>query len=66
MKQGTGKTIVGGGKVEPQSTGVNPGAVGNIGIQSVHVKSQPMYQGRGLQAPMVGSSTHKSGSQGKH
>ena len=66
MKQGTGKTIVGGGKVEPRSTGVNPGAVGNIGIQNVRTNSQQMYTGRGYQAPMAGSSTHKSGSQGKH
>jgi hypothetical protein len=66
MKQGTGKTTVSGGKVEPNSRAVNPEAAAEIGLQKTHIKSVPMYEGRGLQAPMVGSTSHKSGSQGKH
>lgn len=61
-------------KVEPVSRGVNPAAVAQIGIkQGAHVdgrditpKSTPMYEGRGLKAPMANCSIHKGGSQGKH
>ena len=66
MKQGTGKTTVAGTKVEPNSRAVNPEYASEIGKQSVHVNSVPMYEGRGLKAPMVGSTSHRSGSQGKH
>jgi hypothetical protein len=53
-------------KVEPKSKAVNPEAVADIGLQKVRYKSTPMYEGRGLKAPMVGTSSHKCGSQGKH
>jgi len=66
MKQGSSKTTMSGGKVEPNSRGVNPEAVAEIGRQTVHTHSVPMYEGRGLKAPMASSTSHKSGSQGKH
>lgn len=66
MKQGMGKTTVSGTKVEPTSRAVNPEYASEIGKQSVHVREVPMYEGRGLQAPMVSSTYHKCGSQGKH
>ena len=66
MKQGMYKTTVAGGKVEPVSKAINPGAAANIGIQQVHTKSKPMYEGRGLEAPMVGTTSHVRGTQGKY
>jgi hypothetical protein len=67
MKQGRAQTsIVGSTKVEPKSQGVNPACVAEIGIQTVRTTSIPMYEGRGLEAPMVSETTHKCGSQGKH
>lgn len=66
MKQGRATTsIVGSTKQEPISHAVDPGAVSEIGIQQ-YGTSLPLYEGRGLQAPMVGETSHKSGSQGKH
>ncbi len=53
-------------KVEPQSKAVNIQYVAECGIQTVRATNIPMYEGRGLEAPMVGSETHKSGSQGRH
>ena len=69
MKQGQA-THSGSGstKVEPVSKAVNVSAVSEIGIHQRHVgraQSTPLYEGRGLKAPMVGSTVHKSGSQGK-
>ena len=66
MKQGTGKSMMGGQKREPIAKAVSPGAVGNIGIQNVRYRSQPLYEGKGYKAPMAGSTTHPRGSQGKH
>lgn len=67
MKQGRATTsIVGSTKTEPKSHAVNPEYVSEIGQQVVRHTSIPMYEGRGLEAPMVGSTSHKSGSQGKH
>jgi hypothetical protein len=66
MKQGMSKTTIAGTKTEPVSQGVNPGAVADIGLQKVRTTSRPMYEGRGLEAPMVGSTSHKSGTQGKY
>lgn len=53
-------------KVEPKSQAVNPEAVAGLGLQRVYYKPVPMYEGRGLKAPMVGETSHKCGSQGKH
>ena len=66
MKQGTGKSTMSGGKVEPKSHGVSPGAVSDLGVHQVRTTSKPMYEGRGIQAPKASPSTHKSGSQGRH
>ena len=66
MKQGTGKSTMSGGKVEPKSKGINPEYAAEIGRQTTHHRSTPMYEGRGIQAPKASPSTHRSGSQGKH
>ena len=66
MKQGRATTsIVGSTKQEPISHAVNPGGVSEIGCAQWGT-STPIYEGRGLSAPMVGETTHQSGSQGKH
>ncbi len=67
MKQGqASSSIVGSTKIEPRSHAINPEAVANIGVQHHYTTSVPMYEGRGLKAPMVGETSHPSGSQGKH
>ena len=67
MKQGRATTsFVGSTKTEPVSRAVNPETVSEIGIHQVRHTSLPLYEGRGLQAPMVSETTHKSGTQGKH
>lgn len=67
MKQGKASSSgMGSTKTEPKSRAVNPGAAASIGIQEVRTRSEPLYEGRGLKAPMVGQTNHKSGSQGKH
>lgn len=65
MKQGMGNSKPGSTKIEPLSKAVNPGAVGNMGLQVTRTPQQ-MYEGRGLKAPMVSSTSHPKGSQGKH
>lgn len=55
-----------GGKVEPKSRAVPPAYPAELGILESRIRSVPMYEGRGLEAPMVGSTVHKSGSQGRH
>jgi len=57
---GTGST-----KREPIAHAVNPAAVSEIGIHQVRATSLPLYEGRGLEAPMAGTTTYESGSQGK-
>ena len=63
-------------KIEPRSTAINPGGVANLGrahgnhaSDSPHgtftPKITPMDAGRGYSAPNIGTSVHKSGSQGK-
>jgi hypothetical protein len=68
MKQGQAKTsLIGSTKTEPMSRAVNPRAVENIGTQHVYTTPKPpMYEGRGIEAPMVGQTNHHKGSQGKH
>lgn len=53
-------------KREPIPHAVNPAAVSEIGIHQVRHTSLPIYEGRGLEAPMAGSEIHHSGSQGRH
>lgn len=75
MKQGRA-THSGSGstKVEPHSRAVSPSHVSEMGSMqgnhtmeegTIRVRSAPMYEGRGLEAPMAGTTIHKSGSQGK-
>ena len=67
MKQGSASTRMAGGKVEPNSRAIDPGAVSEIGIRQVHINSRPnLDAGRGYKAPMASSSIHHCGSQGKH
>jgi hypothetical protein len=67
MPQGQATTSrAGSTKVEPTAKAVNLSAVAEIGVHEVRHTSVPLYEGRGLEAPMVGTDIHKSGSQGKH
>lgn len=74
MKQGTGNRQAGDQKVEPRSTAINPGGVGNIGLaQGSHAEEgdftpriTPMNAGRGFLAPGIATTSNKSGSQGKY
>ncbi len=69
MKQGNSTSRPGDQKREPIAHAVDVCSVANIGLQQVCVgggSSQELYSGRGFEAPMAGSDTHKSGSQGKH
>lgn len=67
MQQGKATSShMGSTKTEPVSKAVSPGAVSEIGIHQVRTTSQPLYEGRGLKAPMTGETSHHSGSQGKH
>ena len=66
MKQGTGNSTNSGQKREPIAHAVSPAAVSEIGIQVVRATSLPLYEGRGLEAPMQGTTNHPCGSQGKH
>lgn len=60
-------------KIEPRSRAVNPAYAGTIGTMlgnhgdegDMRARVPQMYEGRGLSAPMIGSTTHKAGSQGK-
>lgn len=66
MRQGQATTsIVGSTKVEPRSNAVSIVAVSEMGIHEVPA-STVLYKGRGLEAPMVGTTQYEHGSQGKH
>lgn len=67
MKQGTGNNSASAQKREPIPHAVSPAAVSEIGVEQVHTGSGPqMYQGRGFEAPMAGTTHYEHGSQGKH
>ena len=66
MKQGRAtRDVSESSKTEPVSRGVNKSFVSDIGSQVLRSTSVPMYEGRGLKAPMKSIATHKAGSQGK-
>ena len=78
MKQGKA-THSGSGstKVEPNSRAVGLARLSQLGNHvgnhvsdgsrpDLPVQREPMYEGRGLKAPMVSQTTHKGGSQGRH
>jgi len=67
MKQGRASTSgMASTKVEPKSKAVNIEHAADMGIHHVNHRSVPMYEGRGLKAPMAGSTTHPKGSQKHH
>ena len=66
MKQGTGRSIDAGRKIEPKSRAVNLSHVAEMGNETVRVKSAPLYEGRGYEAPKMMKQSHPRGSQGKH
>ena len=66
MKQGRASSSgPGEQKREPISHAVKPSAAANIGLQSGRAYSQPLYSGRGIEAPKAGVTIHNKGSQGK-
>lgn len=65
MKQGSSTSKAGDQKREPIPHAVSPCAAGDIGLQYVG-KSEQLYEGRGYEAPLAGTDTHRCGSQGKH
>jgi hypothetical protein len=66
MKQGRASVSnVSDVKREPISHAVDVCTVADIG-QVTDYNSRPLYEGRGYQAPMVGTTSHKGGSQGRH
>lgn len=67
MKQGHAtESRSGSTKTEPISKAVNPAYVAQLGIKERNITAVPMYEGRGLEAPKVTSTNHKSGSQGRY
>lgn len=68
MKQGRATSDrLGSTKTEPISHGVDPGYTAQLGNHVGNANAvEPMYEGRGLKAPMVGETSHKAGSQGRH
>lgn len=66
MKQGPSNSTNSGRKREPVAYAVNPAAVSEIGVQQIRATSLPLYEGRGLEAPMQGTTNYECGSQGKH
>jgi hypothetical protein len=66
MKQGhANSSKMAGTKVEPIPHAVSPEYTDQLG-QALNYKKKEVYEGRGLKAPMVGTTTHHCGSQGKH
>lgn len=66
MKQGSGHSSNSAHKTEPVSRAVPPAYTAELGILESRTKKIPMYEGRGLEAPMVGQTNHKCGSQGRY
>lgn len=76
MRQGkASSSSVGSTKIEPRAHAVPPAYPARLGMMqgnhasdngTVRVQHVPMYEGRGLKAPMKGVTTHKAGSQGTH
>lgn len=66
MKQGRADHSNSSGvKREPISHAVDPGAVDQIGQATAFTKD-PLYIGRGYEAPKAQSTSHHCGSQGRH
>lgn len=75
MKQGqAGHDVMSGTKVEPRSHAISPAYTNQMGVaygthltdgREVGGGQSPMTTGPGLRAPMVGTTQHHCGSQGK-
>lgn len=75
MKQGKARHFLD-AKTEPVNHAIDPCAVAAIGISqgnhaadgghTTRYRSEPLYEGRGLKAPMKSVTQHHNGSQGKH
>jgi hypothetical protein len=76
MKQGSAGHVDYKTKTEPRSRAVSETAVSQIGAtlgdhatgsgKILPGASRPLYEGRGLEAPMNSSQSHHCGSQGKY
>jgi hypothetical protein len=69
MKQGSGTSKAGDGKIEPRSHAISIDKVSGIGLQRVRTfpETKSLHASRGFSAPSpVSDDHHKSGSQGKH
>lgn len=67
MKQGQAShSSLGATKVEPKSHAVSPEAAASVGRVEGRATSLPLYEGRGLEAPMKSTTSHPKGSQGTH
>jgi hypothetical protein len=77
MKQGrAGRDVSESYHVDPKSRGVNPGGVNILGNhvgdhvtaspQGTKYTGEPLYRGRGFEAPRNKSQSHGSGSQGRY
>ncbi len=67
MKQGHASYTAPQRKVEPKPRAVDPGAADQLGQALANKRVvEKLYCGHGYKAPMAGSQTHKSGSQGRH
>lgn len=66
MKQGTGKSSMSAGKVEPRPVAINPRHVAQIGIKEINTRPVNPHLGRGFSAPApVGTTHYPKGSQGR-
>jgi hypothetical protein len=75
MKQGSAGYTAVEYKTQPKAHSINPAATDQLGNmlgnhatsngQRLPGASVPLYRGRGLEAPMVGTTCHRSGSQGR-
>lgn len=67
MKQGRASSNVNEGKREPNAHAVNPGGASQLGEMEGHVRAiEPLYAGRGYEAPKAGTTTYPCGTQGRH
>lgn len=76
MRQGQASSSgPGSRKIEPRAHAVSPAGVSQIGeamgnhatdtARNLHGSSEPMYKGRGFEAPKAGVTIHHGGSQGR-
>jgi hypothetical protein len=67
MKQGRATSNKSAGtQPTPVSRGVNVEHAASIGLKHIRTVNLPMYEGRGIEAPMQHEESYESGSQGKY